>query len=211
MLNILFEDGDIAVIEKPVGISSENTAKSDGAPDILKEQLSSEIYTVHRLDIKTGGVMIYAKTKKAAAKLSEEINQNIFSKEYIAITDGVPETDRGEYYDLLYRDKRQGKTYVVKRNRNGVKNAKLAYEVIRKDAVHALVKIRLYTGRTHQIRVQFASRKTPITGDGKYGSRTNSPTIALWSHGLSFLHPITGEKMKFTSNPDFGTKPWNLI
>ena len=190
MLNILFTDGDIAVIEKPAGISSENTAEANGAPDILKSQLASEIYTVHRLDIRTGGVMIYAKTKKAAAKLSEEINNGIVKKEYLAITDGVPESDCGEYYDLLYRDKRQGKTYVVKRNRNGVKDAKLAYEVIRKDAVHALIKIRLYTGRTHQIRVQFGSRKTPITGDGKYGSRTNSPTIALWSHGLSFIHLI---------------------
>lgn len=211
MLNILFEDGSIAVIEKPAGLSSENTPDSNGAPDLLKAQLSSAIYTVHRLDIRTGGVMIYAKTKQAAAKLGEEINQNIFTKEYIAITDGVPETDSGEYRDLLYRDKRQGKTYIVKRMRSGVKDAKLSYNVIRKNNEHALVKVKLYTGRTHQIRVQFASRKTPVTGDGKYGSRTNSPTIALWSHRLKFLHPVTGNEMEFTSEPDYGIKPWNLI
>ena len=211
MIKILYSDDDIAVIEKPEGISSEHTPSSDGIPDMLAKQLSRQIYTVHRLDITTEGVMVYARTKNAAAKLSDSITKNQLTKIYLAVTDGCPENNSGFYTDFLYRDKRKNKTYIVKRMRNGVKEAKLEYSVIRKNNEHALIKVKLYTGRTHQIRVQFASRKTPLCGDGKYGSRTNSPSIALWSHILTFIHPSTGEEMTFTSEPNFNMKPWNLI
>ena len=211
MLEILYSDSNIAVIIKPAGISSEHTDKNSGAADLLKEQLKTEVYPVHRLDLTTGGVMVYALNKKSAGYLSRAIEEKRVVKQYLAITDGIPKEDKAVLKDLLYRDKQKNKTFVVKRMRKGVKDAECEYEIIKKSESRALIKVRLFTGRTHQIRVQFASRKTPLTGDGKYGSRTNTDTIALWSYALTIQNPTNGKTETYTKEPDFSKSPWNLI
>ena len=211
MLEILYSDSNVAVIIKPAGISSEHTDNNSGAVDLLKKQLQTEVYPVHRLDITTGGVMIYALNKKSAGYLSKAIAEKRVEKQYLALTDKIPKEDKAVLKDLLYRDRQKNKTFVVKRMRKGVKNAECEYEVLKKNESHALIKVRLFTGRTHQIRVQFASRKTPLTGDGKYGSRTNSDGTALWSYSLSFPNPSSGKTETYSKEPDFSKNPWNLI
>ncbi|MDD6275975.1 MAG: RluA family pseudouridine synthase [Clostridia bacterium] len=207
MIKILYEDENITVCEKPVGVSSQSD-KSNDMVKLLREQCGSDIYPVHRLDTAVGGVMVFAKNKKAAADLSSQITSGEFVKKYLAVTDSVPEKRQGIYEDLLFKDSRSNKSYVVKRERKGVKKASLEYEVIAEAEGKALVKIRLFTGRTHQIRVQFASRRTPLTGDGKYGSRVNSCNIALWSYSVEFN--CKGGKMCFKCEPD-NIFPWNLF
>ena len=214
-MKILYSDKDIVVCEKEPGVLSQ----SDGNEKVdmlslLSEHFGETIYPVHRLDRNTGGVMVYAKTEKAAGKLSELIqNKDAFIKEYLAVTEGIPE-EKGEMRDLLYKSARDNKAYIVKKARKGVKEALSEYERISSSetekGVLSLVKVRLYTGRFHQIRVQFASRKMPLAGDGKYGSKDNGCSVALWSHRIAFRHPFTGEKMDFTSYPG-NEYPWNLF
>lgn len=145
--------------------------------------------------------MVYAKTKPAAARLSEAIWQNLPAKEYLAAVYGRPEPSRGILEDLLWKDVRKNKTFVVHRMRKGVWPAVLDYQVVESKADRSLVHIRLHTGRSHQIRVQFASRKWPLVGDGKYGARDNQ-ALALFSCKLAFPHPITKQAMEFESLPD---------
>lgn len=214
-MKILYSDKDIVVCEKEPGVLSQ----SDGNEKVdmlslLSEHFGETIYPVHRLDRNTGGVMVYAKTEKAAGKLSELIqNKDAFIKEYLAVTEGKPE-EKGEMRDLLYKSARDNKAYIVKKARKGVKEALSEYERISSSetekGVLSLVKVRLFTGRFHQIRVQFASRKMPLAGDGKYGSKDNACSVALWSHRLAFRHPFTGEKMDFISYPGI-EYPWNLF
>lgn len=208
MVKILFEDEHIIICEKQVGMLSEDSASDESLPNILKKQTGGEIYTLHRLDKPVGGVIMYAKTKKSAAAFSAIIANNKLEKKYLAVTDGHIEKKTGEMHDLLFKDSRKNKTFVVKRMRKGVKDAVLNYEVLQESDALSLVKIKLVTGRSHQIRVQFASRKTPLTGDGKYGSRNNRCSIALWSHSLSFTHPQTSESMTVSSVPDMNIYPW---
>ena len=204
-MEILFEDGQIAVIVKPAGMASQLTPRGNDCVTALRAQTGGEIFAVHRLDTPTTGVMVYAKTKKAAAFLSKEMAEGRFQKEYLALVHGRPEDPSGNMEDWLFKDARN-KTYVVKRERKGVKKAILSYETLqtRADETYgtlSLVRIRLQTGRTHQIRVQFASRKMPVLGDGKYGAKDNAPFLGLACCRLTFRHPATGEEMTFTHMP----------
>lgn len=197
-IKILYSDKDIAVGIKPVGINSEN----EGMPALLAAQLNKkEVYPLHRLDMAVGGVMVYALNKKAAAELSAQIARRQMQKEYLAIVQGQPEARSGTLQDLLFRDRAKNKSYVVKRRRAGVKDAKLDYECIELQEDKSLLHISLHTGRSHQIRVQFSSRKMPLLGDVKYGSVYRDCPISLWSYALSFDHPVKGEVMHFEQLP----------
>lgn len=202
-MDILYEDPAVIVVIKPRGILSQ-ADKNGGESMItrLSEHTGGEIYPVHRLDKETGGVMVYAKTKKAAAKLSRDISEHRFCKEYLALVHGVPEENSGTLCDLLFHDRAKNKSYVVKRERAGVKKAELYYEVLEtkeKDGEkYSLLRVVLHTGRTHQIRVQLAHRKMPLSGDRKYGAKDAFENLGLLSAKLKFTHPETGEEMEFT-------------
>ena len=175
-------------------------------PSLLRDELGVDtIYPVHRLDRTTQGVMVYALTENAARRLSTMIQQGKVEKTYLAVVEGVPEEARGEYTDLLYFDRRKNKSYVVKRERKGVKQARLRYEVLQtiehEGERLSLLKIQLLTGRTHQIRVQFASRKMPLVGDRRYGSHIPANHIQLCAARLSFIHPLTDEVLFFSHDP----------
>lgn len=202
MFNVLFEDKNLIVLIKPVGVSSE-----DGMISLLREYFgdpNAYVGIIHRLDTAVSGVMVYAKTKIAAADLSRQIQDGVFIKKYLAVVSGSPEKNNGRYEDLLFKDSSKNKSFVVKRERKGVKKASLSYDVLGEHQLDngniSLVKIQLHTGRTHQIRVQFSSRKMPLLGDKKYGSRIDCP-IALFSHSLTFMHPITKKEMHFKALP----------
>lgn len=193
-MDILFSDQDIAVCLKPVGIDSEHEM-----PALLKEQLGGEIFTLHRLDKNVGGVMVYARTKTAAAKLSRLIQDNKMVKEYVALVHGaVPEN--GDWQDFLFKDSRKNKVFVVKRQRTGVKAARLEF-VRLTDTDPAAVRVRLHTGRSHQIRVQFASRGYPLVGDRKYGAKDDVSTPMLYSCCITF--PYKGEEKSFSHFPEW--------
>lgn len=183
MIDILFEDEGKVFCVKPSGIDSEGQMVF-----LLKNQLGCEIYPLHRLDKPVSGVMIYAKTKKTAAEISKKISSGSdFKKEYLVICEGELENSEGIMEDLLFRDSSKNKSFVVKRERKGVKKAILSYKVSATERhegkILSLVSVALETGRSHQIRVQFASRKHPLTGDRKYGSKNEIP-IGLFSHRL---------------------------
>ena len=203
---IVFEDSQILVCRKPVGVSSED----GGLPELLKEQRGlRELYCVHRLDRETSGLMVYAKTGRAAAALSEAIAARAMHKEYLAVVSGETPA-AGEWRDLLYRDRQKNKSYVVKRMRRGVREAVLRFETLERRGGFSLVRIALETGRSHQIRVQFASRGFPLVGDGRYGSAERSCPPALFAAALSFPHPVTGESLHFTAEPP-SDYPWTLF
>lgn len=208
MIDILFENNDFVVCIKPVGIASQND-KAQDMVKILSQQLSSPIFSVHRLDTAVGGTMVFAKNQKTAANLSKQIQDGTFKKKYLAVVSGRPESDSAILEDLLFKDSSKNKSYVVKRERKGVKKAKLGYELVSYSENMSLLKILLYTGRSHQIRVQFASRKLPLIGDGKYGSKDNRCTVALWSSEIAFKW--NGESVEFASSPDTKQFPWNLF
>ena len=208
-ISVLFEDAHIVVVEKPPFLVCESTAKKDGLADLLEEQTGGYIGTVHRLDRGVGGVMVYAKTPAAAAKLSATVQARELKKEYLAVVHGKPMPEGGEMRDLLFHDRRQNKTFVVERQRAGVKEALLEYDTVEhlktaRGEECSLMHILLHTGRTHQIRVQFASRGHSLLGDGKYGARGDSRQIALFATRLAFSHPITRKKMEFEL-------PWNAL
>ena len=209
MPEILYADAAVAVVVKPAGVLSQGDAE-DSMPVLLQKQLGGTIFPVHRLDQPTGGVMVYARTQDAAAKLSAQMQSEAFGKEYLAVLDGTLEPAEGELHDLLFFDRQKGKSYAVRRKRAGVKDARLAYRVLAQAEGLTLVRVRLFTGRTHQIRVQFSSRGWPLTGDGKYGSRNNRCAPALWSAELHFAHPVTGETLIFRSQPP-EAYPWTLF
>ena len=206
MIPILYADDGIAVCIKPVGVASEK----DGMPALLRTQLGGEVYPVHRLDTAVGGVMVYARTPKTAAALSEQIRDHSFQKEYLAVAQGAVEPAEGEWSDLLFHDRGRNKSYVVKRRRAGVREAGLDYRVLETRDGLSLLHIRLHTGRTHQIRVQAASRAHPLVGDVKYGSTVRDCPIALWSHALCFALPSTGETRRFEALPGVRA-PWDLL
>ena len=201
-ISILFEDQHIIVVQKPTALVCESTAKGDGLADLLAEHTGGYIGTVHRLDRGVGGVMVYAKTPAAAAKLSAAVQAKELKKEYLAVVHGVPQPESGEMRDLLFHDHRQNKTFVVWRQRAGVKEALLEYDTVEalttaRGEECTLVHVLLHTGRTHQIRVQFASRGLTLLGDGKYGARGDNRPIALFAKRLTFLHPVTRKQMQF--------------
>ena len=207
-MKILYEDSAVVVCIKPRGILSQSDKKGgESMVTILNEHTGGEIFPVHRLDKETGGVMVYAKTQKAAAKLSRDISEHRFYKEYLAILHGVPEENSGTLCDLLFHDRAKNKSYVAKRERKGVKKAELYYEVLEikeKDGEkYSLLRVVLHTGRTHQIRVQLAHRKMPLLGDRKYGAKDTCKKLGLLSAKLKFTHPETGETKEFTAERDF--------
>ena len=205
---VLYTDKDIAVCVKPSGMLSQMDEKGEkGLKELLEEELSRPVYLIHRLDRPVSGLMVFALEQKAAAKLSAEIADHTrFVKEYMTCVSGRPSEDSGVLTDYLFRDRFSGKTFAVDTPRKGAKDAKLEYW--RLDTVNhgesselSLIRVRLYTGRTHQIRVQFASRGNPVAGDGKYGSRIKAEGIALHSYKLGFNHPKSGKFLEFTASP----------
>lgn len=205
-MEIIYEDNCIVVCVKDPGVLSE----AGGMPELLRALTGArEIYCVHRLDRAVGGLMVYAKTADAAARLSAAVSGRRFTKEYLAVVEGET-SESGEYRDLLFHDARKNKTYIVDRVRKGVKEAILDFRRLSCKEGLSLVYITLRTGRSHQIRVQFASRKTPLVGDGKYGARRREPPLALWSYSLSFPHPATGQLMSFCQSPPYAA-PWNFF
>ena len=196
-MEILFSDRDIVLCVKPVGLDSEIQM-----PAALKESLGGEIYPVHRLDKNVGGVMVFARTQAAAAGLSKAIQEGKLIKEYVALVHGTP-PERGDWEDLLWKDSGKNKVFVVKRMRGGVKKARLEFTRLT-SGEESLVRIRLHTGRSHQIRVQFASRGYPLVGDHKYGARDNVPAPMLYSCKLTFPHK--GKLLEFEKLPDWARK-----
>ena len=193
-MEILFENAQIVVCIKPVGLDSEKEV-----PRKLKEQISGEFYPAHRLDQNVGGVMVYARTSKAAAALSKAIQEGLMVKEYVALVHGNPPA-QGDWEDFLFKDSRKNKVFVVKKERKGVKKARLEFTRLTEETP-ALVRVRLHTGRSHQIRVQFASRGYPLVGDHKYGARDEQDAPMLFSCELRF--PLFGEEMRFSAMPSW--------
>lgn len=203
MIELLYQDNDIVVCIKPSGVlSAADMSGKRNIPEMLAEQLSvNEVFPVHRLDKEVRGIMVFALNKTSAARLSADMaNNERFIKRYIAVVSGCPQDETGVFEDLLFKDSAKNKSFVVKKLRRGVKSAKLEYKVLESAHNKTLVEIRLFTGRTHQIRVQFASRGMPILGDRKYGGAENDKGIALYSYALEFYHPTTGEKLKFSKD-----------
>ena len=195
-MDILYSDRDLAVIIKPVGMDSEHQV-----PAAITEKLGGEIFPIHRLDLNVGGVMVFARTKQAAAQLSKLVQEGDLVKEYRALVHCVPPA--GEtWQDFLFKDSRKNKVFVVKKERKGVKKASLEFTRLT-DADPSLVHIKLHTGRSHQIRVQFASRGFPLVGDHKYGSRDEHKEPALFSCRITF--PWKGQERVFEAFPDWGT------
>ncbi len=206
-MDIIYQDSRIVVGIKPVGVLAPD--EPGGMPELLRRELGTEcIRSVHRLDAQVSGLMVYARSSAAAGILSEQIRQGELDKEYLAIVHGAP-PERGDLEDLLRRDRSLRKTFVADAPGKNVRPARLSYEVLdRRDGL-SLVRIRLHTGRTHQIRVQFQSRGWPLWGDGKYGTDGNTP-IALFSCTLAFRHPEDGKAMRFTAIPP-EIAPWDLF
>ena len=224
-MNILYEDASIVVLDKPAGLTSEG-----GVPAALRQLWNAPdafVGVVHRLDTGVSGLMVFAKTQKAAAELSRQITQSQnayavqdgrvegraeepqFIKQYRAVIAGGPDEAlpaEGTLRDWLFKDSRRGRVFPVSRPRKGVREAVLEYCILKTAGETSLAGITLHTGRTHQIRVQFASRKHPLSGDGKYGSRVKGD-IALQSCGLQFRHPDTGKPLQF-SLPLPDAAPW---
>ena len=209
-MEIPYADRTLAVCIKPAGVLS--TDEPGGVPDLLRQELGDEtVRTVHRLDRVVGGVMLLARTKRAAAELSQQLRQDHFGKTYLAVVSGVPETPAGTLRHFLHRDKAEKKTYAVAEGTAESQEAILDFEVLETVPGHSLLKIRLCTGRTHQIRCQLSHMGWPIVGDKKYGSgEPMAEGIALWSHSIAFTHTRTGERMSFSHNPP-GTWPWTLF
>lgn len=210
-MRILYQDDDILLCVKPPRVLS--TDEPGGVPALLREALGdpkADVRTVHRLDRVVSGLMVLARTPAAASELSRQIREGEFDKAYQAVLHGVPDTPDGLYRDLLLRDKRERKTYVVKEPAKGVQDAQLRYHVLSQTEGMSRVAIELLTGRTHQIRAQFSSRGLPLVGDRKYSSLEDDCEIALWSWQLHFKHPTTGEQMDFELEPP-DAYPWNIV
>ncbi len=220
MIDVLYEDSFIIVCVKPLGVLSQpDLGGGEDMLTILNQYLEQKnektaVGLIHRLDRNVGGVMVFSKRTDVTAKLSKAIQERNFQKEYFAVVHNCPEEKSGTYKDLLFKDSSKNKSFVVERQRKGVKEASLDYEVIdtknTKIGVASLIRIRLHTGRTHQIRVQFSSRKMPLVGDGKYGSKDNECDIALWSYRLAFQHPMKKKEIEFTQVPP-NCYPWNMF
>ena len=210
-MEILYCDNKVVVCVKPAGVLS--TDEPGGLPSLLRAALGGDdrrIFTVHRLDAAVGGVMVCARTRRAASDLGRAVRDGELFKEYLAVVRGVPPEPEGTLRDLLWRDTRRGMTFVAEAPGKDVKEAALEYETLSEREGLSLVKIRLITGRTHQIRCQFSHRGLPLWGDRKYGPPGQTGPVALWSHALAFHHPATGERMAFREPPP-AREPWTLF
>ena len=220
-LKVIYEDNHILVVEKPPNIPSQSDKTNDIDMLTICKKYIKEKYNkpgnvylglVHRLDRPVGGIMIFAKTSKAASRLSNQVREKIFKKKYLAVVDGKPENKTGILEDYLYKDERNNISKVVNKDKKNAKYAKLEYELIVYDEVKnlSLLSINLYTGRHHQIRVQLSNFGHSIFGDQKYGTRGKGKQIALWAYELEIEHPITKEKMTFKDLPqNKGT--WSIL
>ena len=212
-MEILFEDADVIVCIKPVGTLSQGNG-ANSLITLLAKHTGGDIYPVHRLDREAGGVMVFGKTKAAAASLSCQVAERGLEKEYFALLHGVPESKSAVLEDLLFKDSKKNKVFVVKRERKGVRKAMCEYETLLSEEraePYSLVRVRLHTGRTHQIRVQFSSRGCPLFGDRRYGARDSEKVMALFSCKLGFFHPKTGERLSFYSDKTESVRLNNTI
>ena len=214
-LTILYEDPWLVAAVKPVGVLSEDSEAGASMPALLREHYRAAgqndyIATVHRLDKVVGGVMLFSRRREITGRLTAAIRDHQVTKEYLAVLRGHPAEPEATLTDLLFRDAGRNKSYVVKRMRKGVREASLDYRELGRTEELTLVRVRLHTGRTHQIRVQFSSRQLPLLGDVRYGSNDPRCTTALWSWHMAFTHPVTGQTVDLVCPPpaDF---PWNLF
>ena len=210
-MEILYQDRDILVCIKPARVLS--TDEPGGLPELLREVLGdpkADVRTVHRLDRVVSGIMVLARNAKAASELSRQIREDKFEKEYLAVVHGQPDAETATLTDLLYRDKARKMTMVATEPAKGVQEAVLDYQVLSGNEAYTKVKIQLHTGRTHQIRVQFASRGLPLVGERKYSTLEDPCEIALWSHRIAFTHPGTGERVEFSQEPPEAW-PWTEV
>ena len=208
-MDFVYLDSDIAVVIKPARVLS--TDEPGGLPELVRQALGDEkadIRTVHRLDRVVSGLMVLARNPKAASELSRQIRDGEFDKEYLAVIHGQLPEDSGSLRDLLGRDKARRMTFVAPEPAKGVQEALLHYQTLSRTADLSKVRIQLVTGRTHQIRVQFASRGLPLVGERKYAEINDPCEIALWSCSLRFTHPATGETMEFYREPP-AAFPWD--
>ena len=210
MTELIYLDRDLLVSVKPRGILSEGEG-NDCFPTLLSHAMRERgerdgIYPVHRLDRETEGLMVYARTPFGAAELSRAIAEGSMKKEYLAVVCGAPEESKGTLRDLLFYDRGRGKSFVVDRQRKGVKEAILDYEVIASKEGYSLLRIALHTGRTHQIRVQLASRGLPLCGDRRYGAPPSPFAMGLCSVKLAFPHPKTRQSLSFTCLPSLSER-----
>lgn len=206
---VLYQDKDLVVCRKAPGLLSEGEGP-DSLVTLLSRQCGVPVYPVHRLDRGAAGLMVFARSQTSAATLSRAVQEKRLNKEYFALVSGVPTPAAGEMTDFLFKDSQKGKVFAVKRPRKGVREARLTYRTLWSGGAEpvSLVRIRLDTGRTHQIRVQFSSRGMPLLGDGKYGSRVKGE-LALFSCALGFPHPVTGQRMEFFDKPRGA--PWDRV
>ena len=210
-MELIYCDDQIIVCVKPAGALS--TDEPGGVPELARQELgdpNAEVRTVHRLDRVVAGLMVLARNADAAAELSRQIRDHEFKKEYQAVLHGCPTEAEGTLIDLLLRDKRECKTYVVTESAKGVQEAILDYRMLASNEDLSKVAIRLRTGRTHQIRCQFSSRGWPLVGDRKYSLNQDGCDIALWSHRVAFRHPVTKQQMDFRLDPP-QQFPWDLF
>ena len=208
-MDIIYQDKDILVCVKPAGVLS--TDEPGGLPELVREALGdpgANVRTVHRLDRTVSGLMVLARRSKAASELSRQIRDGEFGKEYMAVCHGTLQDDHGEFRDLLLRNKQERKTYIVAEPGKNVQEAILEYWVLNRAEDMTRVRIRLHTGRTHQIRAQFSGRGLPLVGDKKYGIPEDDCRIALWSCRLTFQHPYSGKTMEFQLDPP-ELYPWS--
>ena len=212
-LKVIYEDNHIIVVEKIPNVPSQSDKTGDIDMLTMVKQYIKEKYNkpgnvylglVHRLDRPVGGIMIFAKTSKAASRLSDQVREKVFKKKYLAVVDGKIENKSGTLEDYLYKDERNNISKVVNKDKKNAKFAKLDYDVIKYDEVKnlSLVKVNLHTGRHHQIRVQLSNFGHSIFGDQKYGTRGQGKQIALWAYELTIKHPITKEEMTFKDLPE---------
>lgn len=210
-MELIYQDKDIVVAIKPPRVLS--TDEQGGMPELVRQALGEpdgDVRTVHRLDRVVSGLMVLARNAQSASELSRQIRDGDFDKEYLAVVHGCPEENQGRMIDLLLRDKRERKTYVVTEPAKGVQEAILDYHVVKKVDGMSKVSINLITGRTHQIRAQFSGRGLPLVGDRKYSLLEDDCEIALWSYRLGFNHPVTKERMEFSVQPP-EVFPWNQL
>ena len=221
MIKVIYEDNHLLVVEKPVNVLSQGDDTNDkDMVNLLKDYIKVKynkpgnvfIGLVHRLDRPVGGIMVFAKTSKAASRLSEQVRNKSFKKTYRAVLNGNMRKDSDTLKDYLYKNKKTNMVSVVNKNHKDAKDAELSYETIAKNEKFSMVQVDLKTGRPHQIRVQFSSRKHPLFGDQRYGQDINKTgdQIALWSYKIEITHPTTKEKMEFICEPP-NKYPWNLF